>query len=142
MSSAPNISLIPPARPDLPWWDRVWSGAWVDGSGDLPDALALSASSVVIVLLAWLVVLTSVLIWVRYHRHKPDQARPGYWHLIRRTPEEIAADTACNWQVAASRMTSGQQKWTCQTCGQDGFSTTREPPAICAWTIPEEAERA
>lgn len=129
MSLAPVTSPRPPVRPDLSLLDRLHH----DLAGTISPELAEAASAQALLLFFWFLVLTSLAIWARRRAAAGNLAMFGSWKR-HRTSADFAADRPCQWKVGATRMASGAQKWTCELCGRDGFSTTREPPEGCNWT--------
>ncbi len=115
MTSAPVTSPHPIPRPP---------GEFPRTLLDLPDravaALAQSPFATLLMLAAALVV--AVLLW--------RVARCG---MRARSGRNRAVEKPCTWYVGSMRMASGAQKWHCQTCGRDGFSTSAAPPTGCNW---------
>lgn len=128
MTLAPLTSPHPPIRPDPTFWDRLN----VVVNGHLSADLAEAASAQALVLFFWLLVLMSLSIWVRRRAAAGDLRMFGSWRRYRVTPDDVQ-NRPCRWQVGAARMASGAQKWSCDVCGRDGFSSTREPPEGCNW---------
>lgn len=95
--------------------------------------LSEAASAQALVLFCWMLVLTSLAIWLRRRARAGNIDLFGSWRLYSVRPEP-EGDKPCNWQVGSARMPSGQQKWNCSTCGRDGFSSTKGPPTGCNWT--------
>ena len=128
MSLAPTTSPIPPMRPELALEDGFWLALGGSGSPGLAEA----ASAQAMVMFCWLLVLTSLGLWVRRRAAAGDVRLFGRWQQydVRRDTQEAAP---CQWQVGAARMASGQQKWHCDVCGRDGFSSTKGPPEGCSW---------
>ncbi len=128
MSLAPTTSPIPPVRPEFILQDSLWLAFRNGGTTELAEA----ASAQALVLFCWLLVLTSLGIWVRRRAAAGDVRLFGRWrhYDVKLDPDR---EKPCRWQVGSARMASGQQKWHCEICGRDGFSSTKEPPQGCNW---------
>ncbi|MEX0285618.1 MAG: hypothetical protein AB3N23_13500 [Paracoccaceae bacterium] len=100
-------------------------------------ALAEAASAQALVLLCWILVLTSLTIWVRRRVAFADSGLVGTWKRYPVEPPTVS-ERPCRWQVGSARMASGLQKWHCESCGLDGFSATKGPPDGCNWVMPSE----
>lgn len=126
MSFAPLTSPRPPMRSEGAPVPDGWAFLNWATSGTLQDTLSAQA----LVLLTWILILTPLVWWLRRRAGPDGMTMPGRWRLYR--PGAASAHSgACSWRRGSTRLASGMQKWQCDTCGRDGFSSTNDPPDGC-----------
>jgi hypothetical protein len=83
-------------------------------------------------MLVWSLALILATWWLRRRAHAAGTRLTG--RLLKpRATHRAGRIAPCRWRVGSMRMASGVQKWRCETCGLDGFSSGTSPPSGCNW---------
>jgi len=128
MSTAPVTSPRPPERPS---GDVLWNYL-TDLDWSVSEAVQNPLHSPNTLVLAGLLLLVPLFMRITSRAKPGAPTFRGRWRIYRLRPDPNRAPP-CNWRVGSMRMASGMQKWHCETCGMDGFSSSATPPDGCKW---------